>query len=62
MLATIVNTFRDERRGRNSGKPCKFTKTCITRMEDGHMAKTWDDFDRVRLWLQLGVKLVVPEQ
>ena len=45
-----------------TGKEFKFTQTCITRIEDGRMVETWEDFDRIRLWLQLGVKLVVPEQ
>jgi hypothetical protein len=27
---------------------------------NGLMAETWEDFDRVRLWMQLGVELVVP--
>ena len=47
---------------RATGHEVKFTQTSITRIERGRMAETWEDFDRVRLWLQLGVNLVVPGQ
>jgi predicted ester cyclase len=43
-----------------TGAEFAFTQTCITRVEAGLMAETWEDFDRIRLWLQLGVELVVP--
>jgi predicted ester cyclase len=43
-----------------SGREFEFTQTCLTRLMNGLMAETWEDFDRVRLWMQLGVELVVP--
>ncbi len=44
-----------------TGAEFAFTQTCITRIEDGRMAEIWEDFDRVRFWMQLGVALAVPE-
>ena len=43
-----------------SGAEFSFTQTCITRVADGLMAETWEDFDRIRFWMQLGVRLDVP--
>lgn len=44
-----------------SGQPFKFTQTHVIRLEDGKIAEIWEDFDRVRFWMQLGVTLQVPE-
>jgi predicted ester cyclase len=44
------------------GKPFKFTQTHIIRIEDGRIAEIWEDFDRVRFWMQLGVQLHVPSE
>jgi predicted ester cyclase len=43
-----------------TGAEFAFTQTCITRVENGRMAEVWEDFDRVRFWMQLGVGLDVP--
>src|ERR1019366_7193724 len=43
-----------------SGAAIEFTQTCLTRVEGGTMREMWEDFDRVRLFLQLGVGLEVP--
>jgi predicted ester cyclase len=43
-----------------SGKPFCFTQTHIIRIEDSKVAEIWEDFDRVRFWMQLGVTLNVP--
>jgi predicted ester cyclase len=45
-----------------SGASFEFTQTWICRFEDGRIAEVWEDFDRVRLFLQLGVGLVVPSK
>jgi len=45
-----------------SGRAFEFTQTQVSRFENGRMAETWEDFDRVRLWMQLGVGLTVPAQ
>ena len=42
------------------GNSFEFTQTSICRMEDGRIAEIWEDFDRVRLFMQLGVELIVP--
>jgi hypothetical protein len=44
-----------------AGKPFRFTQTHIIRIQEGLIAEIWEDFDRVRFWMQLGVTLVVPE-
>jgi predicted ester cyclase len=44
-----------------SGKPFEFTQTHIIRIEEGKIAEIWEDFDRVRFWMQLGVTLGVPD-
>jgi len=43
-----------------SGRAFEFTQTQISRFENGLIAETWEDFDRIRLWMQLGVQLQVP--
>ena len=42
-----------------AGAPIEFTQTCVSRIEDGRIAEMWEDFDRVRLFLQLGATLAV---
>ena len=42
------------------GLPFEFTQTWICRFEDDRIAEMWEDFDRVRLFMQLGVELLVP--
>ena len=43
-----------------SGQRIEFTQTCMTRIEGGRMAGMWEDFDRVRFWMQLGVEFAGP--
>ena len=43
-----------------SGAAIEFTQTCLTRVADRRIVEMWEDFDRVRLFLQLGVGLEVP--
>lgn len=43
-----------------SGAEFEFTQTSLYRMAAARVAEMWEDFDRVRLFLQLGVTLVVP--
>jgi len=38
----------------------EFTQMSISRLENGKIAEIWEDFDRIRLWMQLGVTLNVP--
>jgi predicted ester cyclase len=42
------------------GAAIEFTQTCLTRVEGCQMVEMFEDFDRVRLFLQLGVGLEVP--
>jgi predicted ester cyclase len=42
------------------GAPFEFTQMSISRFEGDRVAEIWEDFDRVRLFLQLGVELSVP--
>lgn len=42
------------------GLPFEFTQVSICRFEGDLVAEIWEDFDRIRLFLQLGVELVVP--
>lgn len=42
------------------GLPFEFTQTSICRFDRDLVAEIWEDFDRVRLFLQLGVEFVVP--
>jgi predicted ester cyclase len=44
-----------------TGAEFEFTQTNIYRLVDSRIAELWEDFDRIRLFLQLGVGLVVPE-
>jgi predicted ester cyclase len=44
-----------------NGAAFEFTQTCISRLRDGRICEMWEDFDRLRLFVQLGVALVVPE-
>jgi predicted ester cyclase len=43
-----------------SGRPFEFTQTCVSRVDNGLLAEMWEDWDRVRMFLQLGVGLEVP--
>jgi predicted ester cyclase len=43
-----------------TGAAIEFTQTCLTRVDGGRMVEMREDFDRVRLFLQLGVGLEVP--
>jgi hypothetical protein len=43
------------------GLPFEFTQISICRFEGDLVAEIWEDFDRIRLFLQLGVDLVVPK-
>jgi predicted ester cyclase len=42
------------------GLPFEFSQISICRFDGSLVAEIWEDFDRVRLFLQLGVELVVP--
>jgi predicted ester cyclase len=45
-----------------TGTPIEFTQTSVSRVRDGRICEMWEDFDRVRLFQQLGVALALPEQ
>jgi predicted ester cyclase len=45
----------------SSGRAVEFTQTSISRLSEGRICEMWEDFDRVRLFLQLGVRLEVGE-
>jgi predicted ester cyclase len=42
------------------GAPFEFTQMSICRFEGDRVAEIWEDFDRVRLFLQVGARLEVP--
>jgi predicted ester cyclase len=44
-----------------TGAAIEFTQTCVSRISGGRICEMWEDFDRVRLFLQLGVTLAVRE-
>jgi len=43
-----------------SGAAFEFTQTCFTRVHDGRLVETWEDWDRIRMFLQLGVDVAAP--
>ncbi len=43
-----------------SGAEIEFTQTCVSRLSGARIAEMWEDFDRIRLFLQLGATLGVP--
>ena len=43
-----------------SDRPFEFTQTCFTRVADGRLKEAWEDWDRIRMFLQLGASIGVP--
>ena len=44
-----------------SGAASERTETCGTRVVDARVVERWEDVDRIRLLLQLGVELRTPD-
>lgn len=40
-----------------TGKPIRFGGMCMVRLEDGHMAEGWNNFDFLAMYHQLGMTL-----